>query len=196
MMRLCTVPLLIITLLASGLAAGLSVPAKPAAKQSYGKLLANVDTSGLPPEVKSSIALLTAKLKKQPGANCVQFRGRSGSGKTLAAALLAKGLGRDAYRVDLAAVMSKYIGETEKNLDRVFSVAAAHNWVLFFDEADALFGKRGEVKDAHDRYANIQANYLLTRLEEFQGIWIVSSNSQINLKPGLDKRCSDRVKFD
>ena len=170
--------------------------AQPQAKQSYGQVLARVDTSSLPAHVKSSIALFTNELKKQPGAACVQFHGRSGTGKTLAAVLLAKGFGREAYRVDLAAVISKYIGETEKNLERVFSMAAERHWVLLFDEADALFGKRSKVKDAHDRYANIDTNYLLAKLEQYQGIWILASNRNMQLDPALEQRCSTIIKVD
>ena len=189
--------LFILTLSVTSWAANLDSPnSKLPARQSYGQVLAHVDTSRLPANVKSSIIELITRLKKQPAAACVQFHGRSGTGKTMAAAFLGKGLGRDVYRVNLAAVMSKYIGETEKNLERVFKLAAAHDRVLLFDEADALFGKRGKFKDAHDRYANIETSYLLARLEEYQGIWIVSSNTHIKLKQGLDKRCTYIIKLD
>ena len=104
------------------------------------------------------------------------FAGESGTGKTLAAEVLANELGLDLYRIDLAAIVSKYIGETEKNLRRVFDAAEASGAVLLFDEADALFGKRGEVKDAHDRYANLEVAYLLQRMESYRGLAILTTN--------------------
>lgn len=104
------------------------------------------------------------------------FTGPPGTGKTMTAQVLAKDLGLDLYRVDLSRVMSKYIGETEKNLSRLFDEAQASGAVLFFDEADALFGKRSEVKDAHDRYANVEIGYLLQRMEEHEGVAILATN--------------------
>jgi SpoVK/Ycf46/Vps4 family AAA+-type ATPase len=104
------------------------------------------------------------------------FAGPSGTGKTMAAQVLARELGLDAYRVDLSRIMSKYIGETEKNLGAVFDEARASGAVLFFDEADALFGKRSEVSDAHDRYANVEIGYLLQRMEEHDGVTILATN--------------------
>jgi SpoVK/Ycf46/Vps4 family AAA+-type ATPase len=106
----------------------------------------------------------------------VLFAGPAGTGKTMAAEALAKSLGRDLFRVNLAEVVSKYIGETEKNLDRVFSDAQTAGAVLFLDEADALFGKRSDVKDSHDRYANQEVSYLLQRIEAFDGVVLLSSN--------------------
>ena len=97
----------------------------------------------------------------------VLFAGESGTGKTMAAQVLAAELGLDLFRVDLATVVSKYIGETEKNLERIFSAADGSNAILFFDEADALFGKRSEVSDSHDRYANLEVAYLLQRMEAY-----------------------------
>ena len=97
------------------------------------------------------------------------FAGASGTGKTMAAEVLANELKLDLYRIDLSAVVNKYIGETEKNLRRVFDAAEDGGAILFFDEADALFGKRSEVKDSHDRYANIEINYLLQRMESYRG---------------------------
>ena len=99
----------------------------------------------------------------------VLFAGESGTGKTMAAQVLARDLGLDLYRIDLASTVSKYIGETEKNLDRIFAAAEGSNAILFFDEADALFGKRSEVRDSHDRYANIEVAYLLQRMEATPG---------------------------
>lgn len=116
------------------------------------------------------------------------FSGPSGCGKTLSAEVLAHELGLDLYRVDLSCVVSKYIGETEKNLSRVFDDAQMSNAILFFDEADALFGKRSEVKDAHDRYANIEINYLLQRVEEYEGVVILASNLSNNIDSAFIRR--------
>ena len=119
------------------------------------------------------------------------FSGPSGTGKTLAAEVLAAELKLDLYRIDLSAVVSKYIGETEKNLKQVFDAAEEGGVLLLFDEADALFGKRGEVKDSHDRYANIEVGYLLQRMEGFQGLAILTTN----LKSTLDKAFQRRIRF-
>jgi hypothetical protein len=121
----------------------------------------------------------------------VLFSGESGTGKTLAAEVLAKVLDLDLYRIDLSSVVNKYIGETEKNLRRLFDAAEDSGVVLFFDEADALFGKRSEVKDSHDRYANIEINYLLQRLEAYNGLAILATN----LKSALDQAFMRRLRF-
>jgi hypothetical protein len=123
------------------------------------------------------------------------FAGPSGTGKTLAAEVVAGELGLDLYKVDLSAVVSKYIGETEKNLERIFGAAAAGDLVLFFDEADALFGKRSEVADAHDRYANIEVAYLLQRLETYDGLVILATNLQRNIDHAFLRRLSFAVDF-
>ena len=104
------------------------------------------------------------------------FGGPPGTGKTMAAEVIARELGLDLYKIDLSGVVSKYIGETEKNLARIFDEADSGNAILFFDEADALFGKRTEVTDAHDRYANIEISYLLQRMEEYEGVVILATN--------------------
>ena len=119
------------------------------------------------------------------------FSGPPGTGKTLAAEVLAGELGLDLYAIDLSQVVSKYIGETEKNLARVFDAAESSNAVLFFDEADALFGARSEVHDAHDRYANIEVSYLLQRMEEYSGLAVLASNLQRN----IDEAFLRRVRF-
>ena len=119
------------------------------------------------------------------------FSGESGTGKTMAAEVLARELTLDLYRIDLSAVVSKYIGETEKNLKQVFDAAEEGGVLLLFDEADALFGKRSEVKDSHDRYANIEVSYLLQRMEAFQGLAILTTNS----KSALDKSFQRRLRF-
>jgi SpoVK/Ycf46/Vps4 family AAA+-type ATPase len=116
------------------------------------------------------------------------FAGPSGTGKTLAAEVIARDLGLDLYAVDLATVVDKYIGETEKNLDRIFNEAERVNGVLFFDEADALFGKRSEVKDARDRYANVEVAYLLQRMERFDGLAVLSTNLRANLDEAFARR--------
>lgn len=119
------------------------------------------------------------------------FVGASGVGKTLAAEVLARELNLDLYRIDLSAVVSKYIGETEKNLRRVFDAAEEGGAILLFDEADALFGKRSEVKDSHDRYANIEVSYLLQRMEMYQGLAILTTN----MKDTLDGAFLRRIRF-
>ena len=123
------------------------------------------------------------------------FAGPSGTGKTLAAEVIASDLKLDVYKVDLSAVVSKYIGETEKNLERIFSAAACANVVLFFDEADALFGKRSEVGDAHDRYANIEVSYLLQRLESYDGLVVLATNLQRNMDAAFLRRIHVAVEF-
>jgi len=111
--------------------------------------------------------------------NLVLFTGPGGTAKTMAAQVLARELGFEGYRIDMRQIVSKYICETEKNLSTVFARAPQGNAVLFFDEADALFGKRTEVKDSHDRYANIEVNYLLQQTKTFPGIVILASNEPI-----------------
>ncbi len=123
------------------------------------------------------------------------FSGPSGTGKTLGAEIIAGDLELDLFKLDLSAVVSKWIGETEKNLDRVFDAASAGNVVLFFDEADALFGKRSEVKDARDRYANIEVSYLLQRLEAYDGLVVLATNFERNIDDAFVRRIHVRVEF-
>ncbi len=125
----------------------------------------------------------------------VLFSGPSGTGKTMAAEILSGELYLDLYKIDLSMVVSKYIGETEKNLNRIFKDAEESNVVLFFDEADAMFGKRSEVKDAHDRYANIEINYLLQKMEEHEGIVILATNMQKNIDEAFLRRMNFIVEF-
>ena len=132
----------------------------------------------------------TEKLSLGKGLNAL-FVGSSGTGKTMAAEVIARELGLDLYKIDLSAVVSKYIGETEKNLNRVFTEAEHSNAILFFDEADALLGKRSEVKDAHDRYANIEIAYLLQKMEEYEGITILAPN----LRKNIDEAFTRRIRF-
>ncbi len=125
----------------------------------------------------------------------VLFSGPSGTGKTLAASIVANSLGLGLYRVELSKLVSKYIGETEKNLSRVFDIAEESGVVLFFDEADAIFGKRSETKDAHDRYANIEVSYLLQKIEEYDGLVILASNFKNNIDEAFMRRMRFIVEF-
>lgn len=123
------------------------------------------------------------------------FHGPPGTGKTLAAALLGKAAGREARRVDLSAVVSKYIGETEKNLARLFETAARRGWVLFFDEADALFGERSGVTDSHDRYAGLEVGHLLKRIETYKGLAILAANRRETVDPAILRRFAAVIAF-
>lgn len=132
--------------------------------------------------------------KLRPGYRSL-FYGPPGTGKTMTACLLGKSTGRDVYKVDLSLVVSKYIGETEKNLAKVFDQAQHKGWILFFDEADALFGKRSETKDSHDRYANQEISFLLQRLETFDGIAILASNRREDLDDAFARRFESIIYF-
>ncbi|MGA7410474.1 MAG: ATP-binding protein [Bryobacteraceae bacterium] len=123
------------------------------------------------------------------------FSGPSGTGKTMAAEVLARELDVDLYKVDLSGVVSKYLGETEKNLRRIFEEAEASNAILFFDEADALFGKRTKVADAHDRYANVETSYLLQKMEEYEGVVILATNLSENMDDAFTRRIRFIVEF-
>jgi hypothetical protein len=125
----------------------------------------------------------------------VLFSGPSGTGKTMAAEIIASTLGLELYKVDLSVVVSKYIGDTEKNLSRIFTEAETSNAILFFDEADALFGKRSGVKDSHDRYANIEIGYLLQRMEEYDGVVILATNLRKNMDEAFVRRLQFTVEF-
>ncbi|TVQ05329.1 MAG: ATP-binding protein [Balneolaceae bacterium] len=132
--------------------------------------------------------------KVKPGYR-VLFSGPPGTGKTLTATLLGKYTGRPVFRIDLSQTVSKYIGETEKNLEKLFSRAENKDWILFFDEADALFGKRTDVSDSHDRYANQEVSYLLQRFESFSGLVILSTNYKANLDDAFLRRFNSIIKF-
>jgi SpoVK/Ycf46/Vps4 family AAA+-type ATPase len=123
------------------------------------------------------------------------FSGPSGTGKTLAAEIVAGDLGLDLFKIDLSSIVSKYIGETEKNLEKVFSAATSNNTVLFFDEADSLFGKRSEVTDARDRYANLEVSYLLQRLEAYDGMVVLATNFSKNLDDAFLRRIHVALEF-
>lgn len=134
------------------------------------------------------------KLAQGKGLN-ILFAGPSGTGKTMAASVIANDLGLEMYKIDLSSVVSKYIGETEKNLSKIFAEAETSNAILFFDEADALFGKRSETKDAHDRYANIEINYLLQKMEEYEGVVILATNLSRNIDEAFLRRMQFVVEF-
>jgi ATP-dependent 26S proteasome regulatory subunit len=125
----------------------------------------------------------------------VLFEGPSGTGKTMAAEVISNELKIDLYKVDLSTIVSKYIGETEKNLDRIFEEGQSSNAILFFDEADALFGKRSEVRDAHDRYANIETAYLLQKMDEYEGIVILATNLHKNMDEAFARRMHHTLEF-
>ncbi|HLX34133.1 MAG TPA: ATP-binding protein [Candidatus Limnocylindrales bacterium] len=164
----------------------------------------------LPPEVTSQLGELASRARQRDrvidqwgvgsrGARgrgiTALFAGESGTGKTLAAEVIAAELGLDLYVIDLSTVVDKYIGETEKNLDRIFAEADRVNGVLLFDEADAIFGKRSEVKDARDRYANVEVAYLLQRMERFDGLAILTTNLRANLDDAFTRRIDVIVDF-
>ncbi len=123
------------------------------------------------------------------------FYGLPGTGKTFAAQILGNELNRDVYKIDLSMVVSKYIGETEKNLELLFARAENKNWILFFDEADALFGKRTNVRDAHDKYANQEVSYLLQRIEDYNGLVILATNIKQNIDDAFLRRFNSIIKF-
>ncbi|MFB7218273.1 ATP-binding protein [Streptomyces sp. NPDC056227] len=164
----------------------------------------------LPPDAHAQLRELTARARHRdrvlgewgmrPGGGrgrgvSALFAGDSGTGKTMSAEVIAADLGLDLYTVDLATVIDKYVGETEKNLERIFSEAAGVNGVLLFDEADAIFGKRSDVKDAHDRYANVESAYLLQRMESFDGLAILATNLRANLDDAFTRRLDLVIDF-
>lgn len=164
----------------------------------------------LPPAQLTTLHLIGAMIRQRPvvygdwgferklamGKGVIAlFAGPSGTGKTMAAEVIAHDLGMDLYKIDLSAVVNKYIGETEKNLERIFQAAQQSDAILFFDEADALFGKRSEVKDAHDRYANIETAYLLQRTEEYNGLVILASNLKKNMDDAFMRRLHFAIDF-
>lgn len=162
----------------------------------------------LPPDQLAGLHELVARYRQRdlvyrewgfrasPAAGVVAlFAGPSGTGKTMTAEVIAGELGLDLYKIDLSSVVSKYIGETEKNLSVIFEAASAGNAVLFFDEADSLFGKRSEVSDAHDRYANIEVSYLLQRIERHDGLVILATNFQKNIDQAFLRRIHVAVQF-
>jgi len=135
------------------------------------------------------------KGKIKPGFR-ILFYGPPGTGKTMTACLLGKYTKRDVFRIDLSMVVSKYIGETEKNLSKLFDKAANKDWILFFDEADAIFGKRTNVRDAHDKYANQEVSYLLQRIEAHAGLVILASNMKTNIDTSFTRRFNSIIEFE
>lgn len=133
--------------------------------------------------------------KIKPGFR-ILFHGPPGTGKTMTACLLGKYTKRDVFRIDLSMIVSKYIGETEKNLSKLFNKAANKDWILFFDEADAIFGKRTNVRDAHDKYANQEVSYLLQRIEAHAGLVILASNMKTNIDPSFTRRFNSFIEFE
>ena len=146
-------------------------------------------------QAASPLAVKTSTVKASRAGYRVLFDGPSGADKMLAAERLAKEFKTEIHRVDLANIARKYIGETEKNLSAVLKKAESKNWILFFDEADALFGKRTDVKDAHDRYANQEVSYLLQRLEDYPGLVILATNNKSNLDSGFIRRFHTVLNF-
>ena len=144
---------------------------------------------------KSATVYKSSENRKRIAKKISLFTGADTTGKTLAAETLARSTKKDLYRIDLSQVVSKYIGETEKNLERIFKKAENKNWILFFDEADALFGKRTEVKDSHDRYANIEINYLLERIENYPGLVILATNKKENIDKAFIRRLRYNIEF-
>lgn len=132
--------------------------------------------------------------KRSTGIGVLFARAEHGE-ETAAAQVLAKELGRDVYRVDLRKIVSKYIGETEKNLRQVFAAARENDSILFFDEADALFGKRTDVKDSHDRFANLEIDYLLQQIEKYKGIVIISAKRKESIDPAFLRRLRFIIEF-
>jgi len=133
--------------------------------------------------------------KIKPGYR-ILFHGPPGTGKTMTACLLGKYTNRDVFRIDLSMVVSKYIGETEKNLSKLFDKAANKEWILFFDEADSIFGKRTNVRDAHDKYANQEVSYLLQRIESHAGLVILASNMKSNIDSSFTRRFNSIIEFE
>jgi hypothetical protein len=162
----------------------------------------------LPPEVFEELDTITGWVRHantlmqgwglekviKPGYRSL-FYGPSGTGKTLTACLIGNTVGADVYRIDLSMVVSKYVGETEKNLANIFDQARNKNWILFFDEADALFGKRTQTTNAHDRYANQEISYLLQRVEDFPGVVILATNLKANIDDAFARRFQSQVYF-
>jgi vesicle-fusing ATPase len=153
----------------------------------------------LAPSVRAELERIAAAVRASSPSTCGQavlFSGAPGTGRTQAAQVLATALQRELYRVDLARVVGKYIGETEKNLRRVFAAAEKADAILLFDEADALFGKRTDVKDSHDRYVNLEVSYLLQRIEAFKGLAILTTNMKQALDPAFRRRLRFVVDFE
>ncbi|MCC6288288.1 MAG: ATP-binding protein [Chitinophagaceae bacterium] len=181
---------------------GAAFPAKlVTTKMEWGDLVLNPKTALAINDIKiwlehNSRLINDWKMDKRikPGYRAL-FYGPPGTGKTLTATLLGKQFNKDVYRIDLSQVVSKYIGETEKNLEKIFIKAEHKDWILFFDEADALFGKRSNVQNAHDKYANQEVSYLLQRVEDFSGLIILASNYKSNIDQAFIRRFNTIIQF-
>ena len=160
---------------------------KQPSKEAKSAKVASRPNARLPAKDLTQVRAITATANARTRSKALLL---SGSNAAAAAESIARELGRDLFRVDLAAVVSQYIGETQKNLDRLFAEAEANDAILFFDEADALFGRRSEVKDAHDRYANIEIGYLLQRIEEHRNLVLLVSKPRLTLPVALQRRLS------
>jgi len=145
-------------------------------------------------QLKNDYSVTSAKSSRQIG-TVVLFNGSSRADGQLAAALLGQESGVDVYRINLGGIVSKYIGETEKNIEWVFAEKKDQKWILFFDEADALFGKRTETKDSRDRYANADLNYLFQRIEDYNGLVIIATNMKSNVDDAFNRRFRYIVDF-
>lgn len=152
---------------------------------------------GAPPDLQGGLETLRDRIRSErKGAVRSLFVGARDSGQALAAASLGKAVGMSVFRVDLSAVVSRHIGETEKSLDRIFEEVAGTDAILFFDEADAIFGKRSEVHDSHDRYANVEAGYLLQKLDANSAPAILATSSRTNIDPAFLRRLRHVIHFD
>jgi hypothetical protein len=179
-----------------------SFPAKHlTTQQNWEDLVLEEDTLKQIEEIKTWVELgntmldeLDLRHKIKPGYRSLFF-GPPGTGKSFTAALLGKHTGLDVYRIDLSLIISKYIGETEKNLTKIFDRAENKKWILFFDEADALFGKRTQVKDSHDRYANQEVSFLLQRVEDYNGLVILATNLKSNIDEAFARRFQSIIDF-
>lgn len=166
------------------------------ARPSFGRVLKSPEKLFLNKNIKHQLVKFMWVFYETPNrCVCVLFSGLTGTSKTMTVQALGRELKRDVFRVDLSLVISKYIGETEKNLHRLFSQAEDEKWILYFEEADALFGKRTEARDAHDRYANVEVNFLLQKLEQHDGIVILDSYLRENLDPAFNKWCQREIKI-
>ncbi|MEJ2360135.1 MAG: ATP-binding protein [Gammaproteobacteria bacterium] len=168
---------------------------KPVFEKSYGHLLVGSNDIKLSARTRTHIRKLAARIKKNRRGACVLFTGPEGTGKIQAVTMLGVSLDLSVFRVDLSAVVSKYIGETEKNLARVFKHAESRHWILLFDEADSLFGKRTGISDAHDRDSNLETGYLLRLLERHHGLVVLTTNQRSNVDPTFKRRCRYEIKF-
>jgi SpoVK/Ycf46/Vps4 family AAA+-type ATPase len=158
------------------------------------KAVSKIDSLNLSTEVKAALGKIIIQPSGKMDGKCILFAGEN-EDKLAAAAILSKKSGQTLFRIDLSQVTSKFIGETEKNLARIFEQAEQKDWILFFDEADALFGKRTKVKDTHDRFANELISFLLQRIESFNGLTIISSNDKENLNKAILSNCNTTIDF-